>query len=397
MNIAFFCDAYVPTKNGVSTSARTTAEELRRRGHRVIIFAPRFTDFKDEDPDIVRFAAGHWYKSRDYPVAFPFASRIAPRTAIRFRQEKFDVVHVHSPFVLGGLGAHWAKFHFVPLVWTFHTLYHHYTHYSITPQRASRWYIVWRVRHMLKQCDRVIAPSVAIERIIHKLYAETPTRVLPTGVDTAKFSNGDGARARASLGISPSDRVLVYVGRLAPEKNLGFLLRSLAPLLQSPPGGVRTHLLMVGGGPAIETCRDAAQKLGIAELVHLSGFAEGQQLADLYAAGDVFTFASRTETQGLAIAEAMCAGLPPVVVNAMGAPEAVAHERNGLVVPASEPRFREAVQRLLCDNALRARLAAAARATAPEFSHQQRVSELLGLYDEVIAENDERARNFSLV
>ena len=397
MKIAFFCDSYIPTKNGVATSAHTTAMELRARGHRVMVFAPRFLDFDDNDPDVIRFVAGHWNKS-DYPIAWPVLSRVAPRTAVRFRREKFDVVHVHSPFILGGLGAHWAVFNFVPLVWTFHTLYHHYAHYSITSPQSSRFYILWRVRTMLTKCDRVIAPSMAIERIIHKLRPKVHTAVLPTGVDLGKFCHGSRERARKELGFGPNDRVLLYVGRLAQEKNLSFLMRAIAPLLLRPPGDVPTRLLLVGGGPLGEAFRVMASRMGIADRVHLAGFAEGQRLSDLYAAGDIFTFASRTETQGLAIAEALCTGLPCVVVNGMGAPEAVTHEYNGLIVPASELRFREAVGRLLKDNQLRATMAANARSSADGFSVQRRAGELIELYEAVIEEARERnAAPFEMV
>lgn len=397
MKIAFFCDSYIPTKNGVATSAHTTAAELRLRGHRVLVFAPRFEGWTGDHPDVVRFAAGHWNKT-DYPIALPFLSRVAPRTAMRFRQEKFDLVHVHSPFILGGLGAYWATYNFVPLVWTFHTLYHHYAHYSITSPESSRLYILWRVRSMLRKCDRVIAPSVAIDRIIQKLDPDAPTQVLPTGVDLGRFQCGNRAHGRAELKIEAHHQVMLYVGRLAEEKNLGFLMRAVAPLLQRPPGGAPLHLVLVGGGPMAEPCRQLAARLGVGDRVHLTGFAEGSRLADLYAAGDIFTFASRTETQGLAIAEALCAGLPCVVVNAMGAPEAVTHEVNGLIVPASEARFRQAVQLLLADDAMRQRMAERAKAAAAQFSVERRVTELLDLYDNVIEESRRReAAPFEMV
>jgi glycosyltransferase involved in cell wall biosynthesis len=386
MKIAFFCDAYVPTRNGVATSAQTTAEELRARGHRVIIFAPRFNDYEDTDPDVVRFVAGHWFKARDYPVAYPFLSRVAPRAALLFRQMKFDVVHVHSPFVLGGIGAHWARFNFVPLVWTFHTLYHHYAHYSIMPQRNTRWYILWRIRTMLRKCDRIIAPSQAVERVILKLFPDAPTQILPTGVNLQKFASGDRETTRQKLGFEPKDTVLLFVGRIAPEKNLGFLLRSVAPLLKNRAA----KLLLVGGGPDVDACRALARKLGVEDRVVLTGFIEPTTIADYYAAGDVFVFASRTETQGLSISEALCAGKPCVVVNAMGAAEALETDGDGFLVPASESRFREAVARLIDDPELRLKMGRRAQERAPLFAHAKRVDQLLELYEEVIEENLQR-------
>ena len=387
MKIAFFLDAYLPTKNGVASSARTTAQELRARGHRVVIFAPRFLDYEDDDPDVVRFAAGHWFKARDYPVAFPFLSRVSPRAALRFAREHFDLVHVHSPFVLGNLGAHWAQFHFLPLVWTFHTLYHHYAHYSITPPDTSRAYILWRIRRMLRKCNRVIAPSNAVERVVLRLMPGAPTRVVPTGVDVARFAGGERSATRKVLGLAPEEVALLYVGRLASEKNLGFLLRSVAPVLQNQPA----KLVLVGGGPSMEVLKRQVNTLGIASRVVFAGFIEPEHINDFYAMADIFTFASRTETQGLSIAEALCAGLPCVVVNAMGAAEAIEPGEDGFLVPPQEHRFRAAVEQLVCDPELRAQMSAHARLRAPRFSKERRVSELLTLYEEAIAEV--RAKN----
>lgn len=395
MKIAFFTDTYSPTKNGVVTSVLTTAEELRARGHYVVFFAPRYTDHEDNDPNLVRFAAGHWFKARDYPVAWPFASRVSPRAAIRFRREKFDLVHVHSPFVLGNLGAHWAKFHFLPLVWTFHTLYHHYAHYSITPARASRWYILWRVRRMLEKCDRVLVPSCVVERVVQKLHPGTPTQVLPTGVDFQKFAAGDRDLIRQRLGIAPDEIALLYVGRVAHEKNLGFLLRAVAPILKNE----KVKLLMVGGGPWLDNCRDLANKLGVGDRVVFTGFIEPATIANYYAAGDIFTFASRTETQGLSIAEALCAGLPCVVVNAMGVVETIEPGGDSFLVAPQEARFRDAVKQLVTDPALRARMGARARERSPLFSKDHRITELIHHYEEIIEENTRRneAARFELV
>lgn len=394
MKIAFFCDAYLPTKNGVATSARTTAQELRARGHRVVIFAPRYVDYLDDDPDVVRFAAGHWFKARDYPVAFPVLSRVAPRTAYRFARERFDLVHVHSPFVLGNLGAHWAKFHFLPLVWTFHTLYHHYAHYSITPPETSRAYILWRIRRMLRKCNRVIAPSNSVERVVLRLWPGAPTRVVPTGVDLKRFAGGERHETRQQWGLEKDEVALLYVGRLAPEKNLGFLLKSLAPLLKIHPA----KLVMVGGGPSLESLKRQANTLGVGSRVLFPGFIEPEKINDFYAMADVFTFASRTETQGLSIAEALCAGLPCVVVNAMGAAEAIEPGEDGFLVPPQEKRFRSEVERLIVDSELRAQMSCHARERAPRFSKERRVSELLALYEDAVREvRAKNAEHFELV
>ncbi|RYG68710.1 glycosyltransferase, partial [bacterium] len=146
----------------------------------------------------------------------------------------------------------------------------------------------------------------------------------------------------------------------------------------------------VGGGPSIDAYRDLARKLGIHDRVIFTDFIEPKTIADYYAAGDIFTFASRTETQGLSIAEALCAGKPCVVVNAMGAAEALENEGDGLLVPASESRFRDAVARLIDDPVLRARMSHRASERAPLFGSEKRVDELLALYEAVIEEGRQR-------
>jgi glycosyltransferase involved in cell wall biosynthesis len=379
LKIAFFCDSYKPTRNGVAVSVQTTAQQLRAQGHRVVIFAPRYPGYDGEEVDVVRFPASPLFKVRDFPVAWPILPYFSLAAWSRFVEEEFDVVHSHSPFILGTVGARWAKYSRVPLVFTFHTLYHRYLHYAPIPQQVSRPYTLQKLKYYCELCDHIVAPSKAIERVVHRFRSDASTSVIPTGVDVACFASGEGARARETFGIASDEKVLLYVGRLAPEKNLGFLLRSLAPLLRDTQP-FRVRLLLVGDGAATAQLKTIVQELQLQQRVTFSGFLEEQALLDCYAAGDIFVFASRTETQGVCIAEALSAGLPCVVVGAMGAAESVSDGVEGLVVPPHDVRFCEAVQRLLSDEELRAQMATAARRKAHALSLETRVSELAQSY-----------------
>jgi glycosyltransferase involved in cell wall biosynthesis len=164
------------------------------------------------------------------------------------------------------------------------------------------------------------------------------------------------------------------------EKNLVFLLRSLAPLLRDANTPVKVRLMLVGGGSALEALRRLAEQLGIAEQVTFTGFVEPASTPAYYAASDIFVFASRTETQGVSIAEALAAGLPCVVVGAMGAAEAVTEGEDGFIVPPGAEPFRRAVERLVHDPALRGAMAQAAKLKAPQLSREHCVDELLQLY-----------------
>ena len=298
MNIAFFCDAYRPTRSGVAVSVATTSEELRRRGHRVVIFAPRYTDYEDEDVDVVRFPAGHWFRARDFPVAWPLLPLVNAAALQRFEQDKFDIIHSHSPFIIGALGATLARSEGVPHVYTFHTLYHHYLHYAPLPYKWSRTYTLRQVQRHCRRCNHIIAPSEPIAKIVARLSSNVPTSIVPTGIDIQRFAGGDRAVVRQKYEIADHDLTLLYVGRLGTEKNLVFLLQALAPLLRGDfetlnPKNQRIRLMLVGGGPAMEPLRVLTRQLGIAQNVIYTDFVEPSSIADYYAAADIFTFASR--------------------------------------------------------------------------------------------------------
>jgi glycosyltransferase involved in cell wall biosynthesis len=380
MKIAFFCDSYIPTRNGVAISASSTARLLREMGHEVVIFAPRYRGYEDRDPNVVRFPASPYYRVRDFPVTWPVLPYISWPGFVRFKQENFDVVHTHSPFILGTVGAHWAQHFEIPVVFTFHTLYHRYIHYSPFPETVSRPYTLRKVRKYCTYCDHIIAPSHAIERLVHRFNPHVPTDVIPTGVELARFRNGDREGARKLFGMDANAKVLLYVGRLAPEKNLDFMLSSLEPVLKADP---QLRLLLVGGGPLLDALKVLCQELGIENQVIFSGFVDPAKLKDVYAAGDAFVFASRTETQGVCITEAMAAGLPCVVVGAMGAAEALEDGIEGFIVPPHQSRFAAAVRQLMDNDNLRAQMAKAAAARSEEYSLQSSASRIFNVYRSV--------------
>ena len=384
MKIAFFCDAYKPTRNGVAVSAFTTAEELRQRGHEVIIFAPRYRGYKDTDEKVVRFPAMQWFRAKDFALALPILSSPLVMPLLHqqekfFCEQNFDIVHTHSPFTIGTIGARWGRKYNVPVIFTFHTLYHRYLHYAPLPLWYSRPYTIKRVWRHCTYCQHVIAPSHAIARRLSYFCRRLPVSVVPTGVRREKFVQGDGAAIRARYQIAPDDVVLLYVGRIVREKNLDFLLRAVAPLL-GEKNGKKVHLMLTGGGPALRELQSLASQLGVSDYVIYTDFVDALYIPDHLAAGDIFVFASRTETQGVSISEALVAGLPCVVVGALGAAEAVSPHENGFVVPPEESAFRAAVDNLIEDCQLRSRMADAARRAAPNLSIQNNVNQLERIY-----------------
>jgi 1,2-diacylglycerol 3-alpha-glucosyltransferase len=389
MNIAFFCDAYKPTRNGVAVSVETTAHELRARGHRVVIFAPQYHGYEDDSSDVVRFHSGHWFRAKDFPVAKPALARLNWQAWVRFQRERFDIVHSHSPFTLGCVGLRWAYRHSTPTLLTFHTLYHHYLHYVPVPRDVIRPYLFWRLKNYCYAVDHIIVPSHPVRKVVHAIRPGAPTTVLPTGIDIERFRGGARARVRRFFHVGDDETLLLYVGRVVLEKNLVFLLRAVAPLLQDL--SLQTRLMLVGGGPATSDLKALCEQMGIADRVIWTDFVAPEEIADFYAAGDIFTFASRTETQGMAIAEAMASGLPCVVVGVMGAAEAVRDGCDGLVVPPQEDLFRQGVERLVRDKEERREMALCAQRDIHRLSRETIVSRLEELYASLIQARDTSA------
>jgi glycosyltransferase involved in cell wall biosynthesis len=207
--------------------------------------------------------------------------------------------------------------------------------------------------------------------------------IIPTGINPADFSGGDGARFRARLNIQDPASVQLFVGRVAFEKNIDFLLRAFAQALHSAP---TLQLVIAGEGPAEGELKRLAKQLGVDHRTHFVGYLDrATELLDCYRAADAFVFASRTETQGLVLLEAMALGVPVISTAVMGTASIVGPRRGALVPDDTEHDFAAAMARLAADPALRAQLSRDARAYAAEWGAGAMAIKLSDLYAEHIA------------
>jgi glycosyltransferase involved in cell wall biosynthesis len=209
-----------------------------------------------------------------------------------------------------------------------------------------------------------------------------PIRVVPTGIDLAAFARGHRERARRKLHLAPDTFVVGHVGRLAPEKNLGFLTEAVAQFLTTAPEAV---FLVVGSGPSETQIKEACERAGVGDRLILAGKLTGRPLYDAYAAMDVFAFASFSETQGMVLAEAMAARLPVVALDANGVREVVRHEQNGYLLPADAPAdvFAQHLARLHAAPKRRTTFSRAATETAQLFSREHCARLALDFYREI--------------
>ena len=372
LRIAIFSDSVLPVRNGVSISIDLLVRELRNKGHLVHIFAPRFAGHQESDPNTIRFRALETPWSKGHPIAYPpFWRKLR-----RFRQHEFDIIHTHTPFTVGFVGLRWAESHEIPIVSTYHTLYDRYAHYmSAFPRRYIRFRIAKHTNFYYNSVDQVITPTEVSKRWLVRHGVDTPITVIPTGVPQPHLISR--ADARQTRGIPPDQRILLYVGRLAQEKNLDVLLGMAKIVTASDP---KSRLWLVGDGPYREACLSLASKFGIGDKVRFVGSVPRQEVDKFYAAADLFTFASVTETQGLVLNEAMQYGIPAIAVDGGGASEAIVPGENGFATRNDETSLAETVLKVLEDDDLYSHLCAGAERIAKLNTSEVMCDRILDVY-----------------
>jgi glycosyltransferase involved in cell wall biosynthesis len=393
MNICMMTNTYLPHVGGVARSVSTFAEEYRKKGHDVLVVAPSFEGKplpKRAEALVERVPAIQNFNGSDFSVRLPMATVLSPRL------DAFpaDILHAHHPFLLGDTALRVAATKNSPVIFTHHTRYEDYTHYVPFDSPGLREFAINISTHFANLCDGVIAPSESIAALIKSRGVEVPIQVVPTGIDVKAFAKGDRAKMRRKFKLADDTFVVGHVGRLAPEKNLGYLAEAVALFLKAAPAA---RFLVIGGGPDEAKLKEVMERHGVSERMILGGRMTGPSLAAGYCAMDLFAFASKSETQGMVLAEAMAAHLPVVALDASGVREVVNNNRNGYLLPedASPERFARALQRLHDNPERRAAFVAAADRTAQEFSKEHCADLALEFYSEVLrATRRERLMNW---
>ncbi len=379
-----FSDSALPILNGVSISVDALIRELRDRGHSVHLYAPRIPKYKDEDANTHRCRAILTPWAPQYPLAIPPFYR----SLWRFRQNEYDLVHTHTPFALGMVGLRWAESHDLPIVATYHTLYDRYAHYlAAFPRRYARFRIAKHTNFYYNRVDRVITPSEASAKWLRRHSVTREVTVVPTGSPRRAFL--DRSECRGALGLPPDLRVMLYVGRLAHEKNLRVLFEMAARCFAVDSS---LRLWMVGDGPYRRECVAIARDLGIGDRVRFVGFVPRAEVDRYYAAADLFVFPSITETQGLVVQEAMSYGLPAVAVAGGGASAGIEPGEHGYGVRTAPDEFARAVLRVFADESLHASMSAGALRSVRGHGLDEMTEGVLEVYRSAIRNRNMEAR-----
>lgn len=384
MRILMISDVYFPRINGVSTSIQTFRRGLQAAGHETVLVAPDYPlEYSDAGQEpIVRVPSR--YLPRDPE------DRIMRRAALRrlrldLGRGGFDLVHIQTPFLAHYYGVSLAREWGVPVIETYHTYFEEYLHHYVPLIPRSVMRFVAR-RFTVSQCsalDALVVPSQAMRNALEDYGVRCPMHVIPTGIEMERFAGGDGVRFRERLGIPLDCPTLVYVGRIAHEKNIDFLLRMFARVVECQR---ETVLIVAGEGPALEHCKSHVAALGVAANVRFVGYlSRERELLDCYSTGDLFVFSSKTETQGLVLLEAMACGTPVVSTAYMGTADIVNPERGARVAPDDEAGFADLVIDLLGDPGRRRSMSVAARVYAATWSAEAMAMRMAELYSSLIS------------
>ncbi|GFP42455.1 1,2-diacylglycerol 3-alpha-glucosyltransferase [Candidatus Hakubella thermalkaliphila] len=386
MKIGMFTDTYSPQINGVVTSIISFENELMRQGHEVHIFAPRFPGYKDDGNHIHRFPSVDIFFIEGYRLAIPTLWEIMAT----IRKLKLDIVHSHDPFPLGLVALRVSRAESIPLVHTYHTLYEEYLHYLPRIIRLRKKRVERISRIYCDRCDLVLSPSERIRELLIKYGVGSRIEVLPTGVDLHEFESLLPGEEEEAQEKKNKDIRLIYVGRVAKEKNIEFLFDVMDKVRSRVP---RVVLRVVGGGPELPHLKRVCQESELADIVSFSGFVDRKGVVKELRQSDIFVFSSLTETQGLAILEAMATGLPVVAVDAMGASQLIEHGREGFLTGLDVDQFVDHVLKLIRNPSLRQEMGRLARdkATANSLTHV--TGRLLDLYGECIDAAGDRRKN----
>ena len=357
MKILFISDVYFPRVNGVSTSIRTFVAQMQNIGHTVHLIAPDYGVKTPDEAWIKRIPARKiFFDPEDKLMKYGAAiDRLA-----ELRQEQYDIVHIHTPFVAHYLGLKLAHLLNIPVVETYHTFFEDYLHHylPIIPKCIARSLARFVSRRQCNAVDAIISPSQPMLDVLRDYGVKSKANVVPTGLQAHSFEKADGKNFREKYGIALDRPMGLFVGRVAFEKNISFLLRTWVEVIKNQPDAL---LVIAGEGPAEKSLHALGKALNLEDNLKFIGYLDREtELNACYAAADVFVFSSLSETQGLVLLEAMAQGTPVVAIAELGTKSILVEGKGALIAPENELVFAEKVHALLSNKTLRNKLSKAA-------------------------------------
>jgi len=371
MRLAIFSDTFPPQVNGVANVVKESAEELAARGHRVGVFtisdnSKKCFDNKKNNPAVVVLPSLPALIYQNERFGLPSFTRLG-----QLRKFKPDLVHVHTPFMVGWQGVWWAKKLKIPVVGTHHTFYDHYLKhikmdYNWTKKFSWRYTVAYYNR-----CRLVLSPSRSLAEGLAAHGLKKPIEIVRNPIDTNLFrpALGAAAKAKAKKSFGVSGQSIAYMGRLSYEKSVDQVVKAFALMLKKMPA---LKLMLIGDGPEKNNLEKLSETLGLKNKIIFTGFRRGKELVAALRANDIFVTASKTENMPVSVLESMAAGLPIIAVKEKGLAEIVNQGGNGFFTQADNPEdISQKTVALLDQPELMEKFSRASRALALDYSKEK--------------------------
>ncbi len=373
LKILFISDVYFPRINGVSTSINTFVRQMQSLGHEVHLIAPDYeiatadeaknSEANNNNDWIRRIPARSiYFDPEDKLMKYGEAMKLLPE----LEKEKYDIIHVHTPFVAHYLGLKLASALNIPCIETYHTFFEDYLHHYLpwVPKSLARCMARMISKRQCNAVNAIVAPSQPMLDVLRGYGVKVPAEVIPTGLQEHSFKEADGQAFRLKYGIALDRPMLLYVGRVAFEKNIHFLLEMTKILIEKRPDVL---LVVTGEGPAEVSLHKLAKTLGLENNIKFIGYLDrSTELNACYESADIFVFASKSETQGLVLLEAMAQGTPVVAIAELGTASILIEGKGALIANDNTLEFAERVHQLLIYPEQRFELGRRAKAYALE-------------------------------
>lgn len=374
MKIGMMADTYKPYVSGITNYIDLNKRALESAGHEVYVFTFGDLEHKDDEPRVVR--------SPGLPLADTgFYLSLRYKTTHKKLLQTMDVVHVHHPFLSGRLALAYCRPENIPIVFTNHTRYDLYAQarMPLMPEEVSHGLLQAYMPDFCEEMDLVISPSKGMEKILREYGVKSHIEVVPNGVDLTRFLNAEPL-PRSDFGFTDEDILLVYVGRIAPEKNLEFLVQSFAGVASVIPN---VHLLIAGGGQKehMEEVLPLPGKYGVQDRIRFVGMIPYEKLPSYLAMCDAFVTASVTEVHPLSVIEAMGTGLPILGIDSPGVGDSISDGETGLLAKEDVASFTAKLTYLCINRDLHKKFGTAARKASEQYSIERTTKIMLDLYN----------------
>lgn len=388
MRIGLFTDTYPPFINGVSTSVLMLKQGLEKLGHEVYVVTVNDESFSYKEEDGV-------LKIPSFPIGLMNfrQSGIYPIKALKIiKKWKLDIIHSHTEFSIGTFARLISKQLNIPLVHTYHTMYEEYIYYITKGyfNSASKKLVEYLTLFLCdKTIDELIVPTEKTKELFKDKYkVKRDVYVIPSGIDTTRFykeniDKNEIINLKKDLGLKKTDFIVLYVGRIAKEKSIDFLINNFNSVLKRIP---KAKMIIVGDGPDIKDLIDLTRKKGLENKIIFTGKAPWTDVPKYYSLCDLFVTASKTETQGLTVMEAMGASKPVVAIRDESFELMITDKKDGLFFD-DEKSYVDMIYEVYKNKKLRDEISFNARLTADKYSPYNYAKNVLKVYKKVVSKD----------